>query len=112
MASLLPRDWRHQPKGIVTMSNVVNYEEAKEAWGRTRIARYLTAYANGEPEDDVRCAYVVILATAMQCGFDLGDTKAAWADAEAYAERRKARAAAKAEAAAAAEATTNGEPAA
>jgi hypothetical protein len=114
MASLLPRDWRHQPKGIVTMSNVVNYDAAKEDWGRRRIARYLTAYANGEPEDDARHAYVVIMATAMQCGFDLGDTKAAWAEAEAYAQRRKARAAAKAEAAeaTAAEAAQNGEPAA
>jgi hypothetical protein len=94
------------------MSNVVNLEQAKEDWGRKRIARYLTAYANGEPEDDVRCAYVVILATAMQCGFDVAEAKAAFAEAEAFAQRRKARAAAKAEAAAATAAEQNGEPAA
>jgi hypothetical protein len=93
------------------MSNVVNLEQAKEDWGRKRIARYLTAYANGEPADDARCAYVVILATALQCGFDVAEAKAAFAEAEAFAERRRAKAAAKAEAAAAA-AEQNGEPAA
>jgi hypothetical protein len=92
------------------MSNVVNYETAKEEWGRNRIKRYLTAHAYGEPEEDARVAWAVIIGTALQCGFDTGDTKAAFAEAEAYAQRRKARAAAKAAAEAATE--QNGEPAA
>jgi hypothetical protein len=75
---------------------VVNFEAAKEEWGRNRIKRYLTAHAYGEPEDDARCAWVVILATALQCGFDMEATKEAFAEAAAFAERRKAKAAAKA----------------
>jgi hypothetical protein len=78
------------------MSTVVNFEAAREEWGRNRIKRYLTAYAYGEPEEDAGHAYVVILATAMQCGFDMEATKEAFAEAEAFAERRKAKAAAKA----------------
>jgi hypothetical protein len=77
------------------MSTVVNFEAAREEWGRNRIKRYLTAYAYGEPEEDAGHAYVVILATAMQCGFDLQATKEAFAEAAAFAERRKAKAAAK-----------------
>jgi hypothetical protein len=95
------------------MTNVVNYETAKEAWGRERIKRYLTALAYGEPAEDAELAGTLIRATAMQCGFDMVGTKAAIAEAEAYAERRKARAVAKAAAAeAAATAEQNGEPAA
>jgi hypothetical protein len=78
------------------MSTVVNFEAAKEEWGRNRIKRYLTAYAYGEPEEDAGHAWVVILATALQCGFDMEATKEAFAEAEAFAERRKAKAAAKA----------------
>jgi hypothetical protein len=75
---------------------VVNFEEARDEWGRNRIKRYLTAHAYGEPEEDARVAHVVIMATAMQCGFDLAEAKRAIAEAEAFAERRKAKAAAKA----------------
>jgi hypothetical protein len=53
-------------------------------------------YAYGEPEEDAGHAWVVILATALQCGFDMEATKEAFAEAEAFAERRKAKAAAKA----------------
>jgi hypothetical protein len=96
-----------QPSATATeeksVCTVVNFEAAREEWGRERIKRYLTAYAYGEPEDDVRCAWVVILATALQCGFDMEATKEAFAEAEASAERRKAKATAKAKAAAEAE---------
>jgi hypothetical protein len=84
------------PKEKSKMSTVVNFEAAREKWGRERIKRYLTAHAYGEPEDDARCAHVVIMGTAMQCGFDLDATKEAFAEAEAFAVRRKAKAAAKA----------------
>jgi hypothetical protein len=78
------------------MSTVVNFEAAKGEWGRNRIRRYLTAYAYGEPEEDARCAHAVIIATALQCGFDIDATKEAFAEAEAFSQRRQAKAAAKA----------------
>jgi hypothetical protein len=90
------------------MSTVVNYETAKEQWGRDRIRRYLTIFVKGEPAWEARCAEVVILATAMQCGFDMADTKRVIAEAKDYiAEKQR-----KAEAEAAAAAGNEGGPAA
>jgi hypothetical protein len=81
------------------MSTVVNYEAAKEAWGRERIKRYLTIFVKGEPADDARCAWGVILATALQCGFDVDDARKLFAEAEAYVAQKKAKAEAEAAAA-------------